>query len=113
MQTEMDLQEKTRMLDTYTKLNSIIDDIGELDISGPLVWVWIWDVTTSIYKDVMEGGDPEYCVTMDESEVFELFWRDANKNEFSLEYGSERLYEDIRAWMFETGIIEIYDGDDL
>lgn len=108
----MDLLEKTRMQDTYTKLNSIIDDIGELDVFPSLGWVWTWDVTKSIYRDVAEGGDPEYCVTMDEEEVFELFWTQADKNGFSLEYGSEQLYEDIRVWMFETGIVEEYDGEE-
>jgi hypothetical protein len=112
----MDLLDQTRMHDTYNKLNTIIEQIGELDVFPPLGWVWSWDVAATILKDVMEGGDPEYCVTMDEEEMFELFWRDADKNGFSLEYGSESLYEAVRDWMNDEGIIEEYieeeDEDD-
>lgn len=104
----MDLQEQTRMQDTFKDINLIIDKIGELGVFPPLVWVWTWDVAITILKDVREGGDPDYCVTMEEEEMWELFWRDADKNAFSLTYGDEDLYEAIRDWMMETGIIEEY-----
>ena len=108
----MDLQEQIRMKDTYTKLNTIIEQIGELDVFPPLVWVWTWDVAITILKDVMEGGDPEYNVTMDEEEMIELFWAQSGQNGFTLEYGTEDLYEAVRDWMNDQGIIEEYDGDE-
>ena len=108
----MDLQEQTRMQDTYTKINLIIDSIGELGVFPPLVWVWTWDVATSIWTDIMQGGDPEYCTAKDEEEMWELFFTQADKNAFSLEYGTEALYEAIRDWMFDEGIIEAYDGEE-
>ena len=35
----MDLQEQTRMEDTYDKLNKIVDEIGDISVSPSLVWV--------------------------------------------------------------------------
>ncbi len=54
----------------------------------------------------MEGQEEEYCTAMDEAEMWELFWTQADKNGFTLEYGTEDLYESIRDWMFDQGIIE-------
>lgn len=108
----MDLQDKTRMQDTFKDINLIIDKIGELRVFPPLVWVWTWDVAITILKDVREGGDPEFCVTVEEEELWELFWRDADKNAFSLTHGDEDLYEAIRDWMMDIGAIEVYDGDE-
>ena len=36
----MDLQEQTRMEDTYDKLNKVVDEIGDISVSQSLVWVW-------------------------------------------------------------------------
>lgn len=112
MSNELDIQDKTRMNDTYKDISLIIDKIGELGVFPPLVWVWSWDVAATILKDIMEGGDPEYNVTMDEEEMWELFYTQADKNGFSLEYGSEDLYEAVRDWMTDEGIIEEYDGEE-
>lgn len=108
----MDLLDKTRMDDTYKKISSIIDNVGELGVFPPLVWVWAWDVAISIWTDIMEGGDPDYCTAKDEEEMWELFYTQADKNGFTLEYGAEDLYEAIRDWMTDQGIIEEYDGDE-
>ena len=104
----MDLLDKTRMDDTYAKITAIVDNIGELDVFPPLVWVWTWDVAITILKDIREGGDPDYCVTMEEEEMWELFFTQAGKNGFTLEYGTEDLYEAVRDWMTDQGIIEEY-----
>ena len=108
----MDLLDKTRMDDTYAKITAIVDNIGELDVFPPLVWVWTWDVAITILKDIREGGDPDYCVTMEEEEMWELFFTQAGKNGFTLEYGTEDLYEAVRDWMTEEGIIEEYIEED-
>lgn len=100
------------MLDTYTKVNSIIEEIGTLDVFPPLTWVWAWDVASSIWKDIMEGGDPDYNTAKELDEMWELFWTQADQNQFSMEYGSEDLYEALRDWMLEQGIIEVYDGEE-
>lgn len=106
MSNELDVQDKTRMHDTFKDINDIIDKIGELRVFPPLVWVWTWDVAITILKDIREGGDPDYCVTMDEEEMWELFYTQADKNGFTLEYGTEDLYEAVRDWMTDEGIID-------
>jgi hypothetical protein len=105
---DVDLQDKTRMKDIYKDITLIVDKIGELGVFPPLVWVWTWDVAITILKDIREGGDPDYCVTMDEEEMWELFFTQADKNGFSLEYGTEDLYEAVRDWMIDEEIIEEY-----
>jgi hypothetical protein len=112
MTTDMDLQDKTRMQDAYKDINLIVDKIGELGVFPPLVWVWTWDVAITILKDIREGGDPDYCVSMDEEEMWELFYTQADKNGFTLEYGTEDLYEAVRDWMVDEGIIEEYVEED-
>lgn len=102
----LDLQEKTRMQDVYKDINIIIDQISKLPVGQPLVWVYAWDVAKDLWKEVMEGGYDEYCVAMDLEEVWELFWTGADTNGFTLEYGSEELYESIRDWMIDKSIIE-------
>ena len=109
---DVDLQDNTRMQDIYKDITLIVDKIGELGVFPPLVWVWTWDVAITILKDIREGGDPDYCVTMDEEEMWELFFTQADKNGFSLEYGTEDLYEAVRDWMFDQGIIEEYPEED-
>ena len=104
--TDMDLQEKTRMQDVYRDIEDIIEKISILPVGQPLVWVYVWDVTRDLYRDVQEGGYDEYCVTVDEEELWELFWTQADKNGFSLEYGTEDLYESVRDWMIKEGVIE-------
>lgn len=110
--TEMDLQEKTRMLDVYSKISTIIDQIADLGVFPPLVWVWTWDVALSMYTDIQEGGDPEWCIAKSIEEVWELFWTQADKNGFSLEYGTEDLYEAIRDWFIDQEIMEEYDEEE-
>jgi len=105
---DVDLQDKTRMQDIYKDITLIVDKIGELGVFPPLVWVWTWDVAITILKDIREGGDPDYCVTMDEEEMWELFFTQADKNGFSLEYGTEDLYEAVRDWMIDEEIIDEY-----
>jgi hypothetical protein len=112
MTTDIDLQEKIRMQDVHRDINVIVDKITTLGVFPPLVWVWTWDVALSIHKDIQEGGDPDYCVAMDEDEMWELFYTQADKNGFTLEYGTEDLYEAVRDWMIDESIIEEYNEED-
>ena len=103
---DIDLQDKTRMEDVYKDINLIIDQISVLPVGQPLVWVYVWDVIKDLWTSIMEGQEEEYCVTMELEEVWELFWAQADKNGFTLEYGTEDLYEHIRDWMTDESIIE-------
>jgi hypothetical protein len=108
MTTDMDLQDKVRMLDVYNQIEDIIEKIGQMRVGQPLVWVYVWDVARDLYRDIQEGQEEEYCVTVDEEELWQLFWKQADKNGFTLEYGTEDLYEAVRGWMIDEGIIEEY-----
>ena len=105
MSTELDLQEKTRMQDTYADITKIIDQIGNLRVFPPLVWVWTWDVVVDMYKNHEPGVDDEYVTAMPLEQAWELFWTQADQNGFTLEYGTEDLYEHVRDWMIDESII--------
>lgn len=106
----MDLQDKTRMEDVYKDLTEIIDKIGNVNAFPPLVWVWTWDLALSTLRDFKE--DEEFIVNMDEKQMFELFWEQADKNGFSLEYGTEDLYEAVRDWMIDQGVVAYLEEED-
>lgn len=108
----MDLLEQTRMNDTYDAMSEIVDKIGNLGVFPPLVWVWCWDVLVSMYKDYEEGMDDEWVVTMPLKDVWALFYVQADDNGFTLEYGTEELYEHLRDWMIDNSIITELDGDE-
>jgi hypothetical protein len=109
---DLDLQEKTRMQDVYTEIEDIIEKISKLPVGMPLVWVYVWDVARDLYRDFQEGQEDEYCVTMDEQEVWELFWTQADKNGFSLEYGTEDLHEAVRDWMIDEEIVVLVEEEE-
>lgn len=113
LKADQDLQDQTRMQDTYRDIEDIIDKIGSLRVGQPLVWVYVWDVVRQLWTDIMEGQEEEYCTAMDLDEVWELFWLQADVNGFSLEYGTEDLYEAVREWMIDSEIIdEAVDEDE-
>jgi len=107
----MDLLEQTRMNDTYDEINTIIDQIGQLSVFPPLVWVWTWDIAVDMYKNYQPGVDDEFSISMPLKEVWELFWTQADKNGFTLEYGTEDCYESIRDWMIDEDILVRIDEE--
>ena len=108
----MDLQEKIGMQDVYQDIEDIIEKISKLPVGQPLVWVYVWDVARDFYRTVQEGREDEYGVTVDEEELWELFWTQADKNGFTLEYGTEDLYEAVRDWMIDQSIIEMIEEEE-
>jgi hypothetical protein len=113
LKADQDLQDQARMEDTYHRIQDIIDRISVLGVGQPLVWVYVWDVAQQLWTDIMEGQEEEYCTAMDLDEVWELFWLQADVNGFTLEYGTEDLYEAVREWMIDSEIIdEAVDEDE-
>ena len=112
MKAEMDIQERTRMLDVYNDIEDIIERISKLPVGLPLVWVYAWDVARDLYISIQEGAEEEYCVSEDIEDVWEMFWTDVDKNGFSLQYGAEDLHEAIRDWMIDRGIIDEVPEDE-
>lgn len=111
--TKLDLQEQTLRDDAYITLNKLIDGLSELNVHPRLVWLYVWDIVKD-KLDYYHGDSGEDYVTSDkltEKDVFNLFWEDADKNGFSLEYGTESLDEAVFDWMLERDIIVVLDED--
>ena len=106
----MDLQDQTRMLDVYADIEYIIGKISILPVGQPLVWVYVWDVVKSTYEDYKT--EDEYIIAKSIEDVWSLFWSQADHTGFTLEYGTEDLYEHIRDWMIDESIIVEVDTDD-
>jgi hypothetical protein len=112
MTTEMDLQERTRMQDVYRDIEDIIEKISVLPVGQPLVWVYVWDVARQLWRDISDGQEEDMVVNGEEEELWEIFWTQADKNGFSLEYGTEDLYEAVRDWMIDEEIISFIEDED-
>ncbi len=116
-QQQLDLQEKVRRDDAYVQLNFLIDGLKQVNTFPPLVWLWVWDMVKDrldLYSQ-SEDNHEEYVTNpnLSEKDVFDLFWEDADKNAFSLEYGLDSLDEAIFDWMFERDIIiSLQEEDD-
>jgi len=111
MDNELDLQDETRMWDVYDQMQTMVGMLENVSVFPSLVWLWTWDVTLSTFRDFQE--DPEFKVNVEStSDLWSMFWRDAEKNAFSLEYGTEDLYEAIRDWMIDADIVTEVEEED-
>ena len=86
-------------------LRDILDKLNKLNetLFPSLVWLWVWDIIDNFYTD-----EELYIRTQD------IVWNALldNTPAFSLEYGTEHLYEWVRDWMFENNLmIDIADMD--
>lgn len=110
---ELDLQEQTRRDDAYVQLNKLIDGLKEVNAFPPLVWLWVWDMVKDRLDLYHEESGEDYVTNrnLTEKDVFDMFWEDADKNGFSLEYGLESLDEAIFDWMLDRDIIVSLDDD--
>ena len=100
----LDLIDITRRDRNYEEINKIIDSLQNLSVFPSLVWVWSWDIVRDIYEknqyDHAAVNDYEFVpqgITL--KQIWDKFWEDADKNGFSLEYGSEDMHEAVRDWM--------------
>ena len=98
MTTPNKLDELEVLRDILNKLNSLNETL-----LPSLVWLWVWDIIDNFYQD-----EELYIRTQD------IVW-DKLVNDtpaFSLEYGTEHLYEWVRDWMFENGLmLDVSDLD--
>ena len=111
--SDLDLLEQTRRDDIYVRINEAVDKISNLGVFPSLVWTWTWDIVKS-ELDYYSPESGESYVTNDkftEKDVWDMFWADADKNGFSLEYGTETLHEAVFDWMLDRDIIVTLDDD--
>lgn len=116
--TDLDLQEATRRDDVYRDINEIIDRLNNLNVFPSLAWTYCWDIIRDQYEnkqwdDVVEDGYDDYAVPkgLELKTIWDKFWEDADKNGFSLEYGSEVLVEGINDWLIENDFLVLLDED--
>ena len=111
--SELDLLEQTRRDDVYIRINEIVDKLGNLGVFPSLVWVYTWDIVKDKldYYAPESGEDWVLNDKLTEKDVWDMFWEDADKNGFSLEYGPETLHEAVFDWMLERDIIVVLDDD--
>ena len=107
MDNQLDLQQETRMWDTYNDLQDILARLETVTVFPSLVWLWSWDVVVDKVKNYGPDTDDEYVVKpgLELSDIFKMFWEDADKNGFTLEYGVEDLDEHVWDWMIDRDII--------
>ena len=110
---QLDLQEQTRRDDAYVQLNKLIDGLSEVNAFPPLVWLWVWDMVKDRLDMYSEPSQEDYVTNsnLTEKDVFDMFWEDADKNNFSLEYGLDSLDEGILDWMLERDILVVLEDD--
>ena len=90
------------------KLNKCLDILETTDLGLSLVWLWTW----STIKSFME--DEEYKFNMSEQEVWDKLCEAVNVGRgFSLEYGAEQHYEEVKEWLTDEDImIDLFFQDD-
>jgi len=86
--------------DDKDKLNQCLTILESTDLGLSLVWLWTW----STVKNFME--DTEYRFNFSEDEIWDkLVEATKSGHGFSLEYGAEQNYEDIRDWLTDNDIM--------
>jgi hypothetical protein len=116
MTNELDLQEETRMWDVYDQLQTIVAMITDLTVFPSLVWVWTWDVVVDKFKNYQSDNrnDEDYVIKpgLEIHEIWKMFWEDADKNGFTLEYGTEDLDEAVFDWMVDRDILVMIESEE-
>jgi len=86
--------------DDKDKLNQCLTILESTDLGLSLVWLWTW----STVKNFME--DTEYRFNFSEDEIWDKLVEATKAGHgFSLEYGAEQNYEDIRDWLTDNDIM--------
>lgn len=119
MENNIDLQEQVRRDDVYDRVNKIVDQIGDLGVFPPLVWVWAWDCVRDIYENyeyesAVDSG--EYMAVpkgISLKDVWDKFWETADEEGWTLEYGAEEISEHAREWMMDKDfLVDLEDEDE-
>ena len=79
------------------KLNQCIDILESTNLGLPLVWLWTWDIIK------YNMNDDEFKCTVTEDEMWNHLCNAIEAGHgFSLEYGADQIWEDVRDWMIEN-----------
>lgn len=82
------------------KLNAALGILDSTDLGLSLVWLWTWSTIQNLRED------EQLKFNLSEVEIWDkLVSAVSSGHGFSLEYGAEQHYEDVRDWMFENNIM--------
>ena len=86
------------------KLNQCLEILDTTDLGLSMVWLWTW----SQIKDNMDDLDMDILVS--EDEAWDLLCKAVESGYgFTLEYGADQHYEDVRDWMIQNGLMKEFD----
>ena len=92
----LEAERKSRVHNT---LKDMYKQLTELEVFPSLVWTWTYDIIKSF------ENDSDYKFLMTEEQWFDLLWNNVDKADFSLTYGDEQIYEDIRDWLLDNDVM--------
>ena len=93
--------------DTKDKLNKCLEILDSTDLGVSMTWLWVW----SLIKDNLEDGEWDQLVS--EDEAWDMLWKAVESGVgFTMEYGSEDLWEHVMGWMIEEGMIKEFEEEE-
>lgn len=97
------MKDKIDSAETLWAVDQVCSSITKLyennGVPLPLLVVYIWDIIRDFYNDSDFSMKPKH-------EVWQRLWADSDKQGFTLEYGNEHLYDHLRDWLLETGLMK-------
>jgi hypothetical protein len=86
--------------DDKDKLNKCLEILDTTDLGLSMVWLWTWSTVKSFMQDT------EYRFEVSEQEVWDELCKAVESGAgFSLEFGAEQHYEDVRDWLTNNDIM--------
>lgn len=99
--------EAERQSRVHATLKDMYKQLTELEVFPSLVWTWTYDIIRSF------ENDSDYKFLMTEEQWFDLLWNNVDKANFSLTYGDEQIYEDIRDWLLDNDVmVDVLAGEE-
>ncbi len=99
--------EAERQSRVHATLKDMYKQLTELEVFPSLVWTWVYDIIRSF------ENDSDYKFLMTEEQWFDLLWNNVDKANFSLTYGDEQIYEDIRDWLLNNDVmVDVLEGEE-
>jgi len=100
----LEAERKSRV---HSTLKDMYEQLTKLEVFPSLVWTWTYDIIKSF------ENDSDYKFLMTEEQWFDLLWNNVDKADFSLTYGDEQIYEDIRDWLLDNDVmVDVLEGEE-
>ena len=90
------------------QLDQMINQFNGMEIGMPLVWLYVWDVIKQTYDEWSLEEDIKVNPDKNLDDVWNELW---SNPVFSLEYGTEQLYEHVQDWLVVHEFVIGVDGE--